>query len=253
LRAATRRADGICNYDQKAARAITPTPGSGTRLLPTHVDPVACRIIVVTVDTAKFVEATKQAKRDTLVKPAVIYTYPPDRFAKDSTARAKAPVVKTVPPPVKPDSSTVTLFRHAPHGTTVFQMPAKVDTAGIRWMKDTVRVELTDRRRDMVIGEPRVRGDTAWVRASRMETKLGVPTYEFAIDYLLVRRGGRWTFTNQLTMMHSHFAPPPKTHAPVKPRPDTVRTFRSENPATAPPESFRDVLRRDSLAAKPNP
>jgi hypothetical protein len=46
-------------------------------------------------------------------------------------------------------------------------------------------------------------------------------------------------------MMHSHFAPPPKTHAPVKPRPDTVRTFRSDNPATATPESFRDVVRQD--------
>ena len=196
LRAATRRADGICNYDQKAARAITPTPGSGTRLLPISADPVACRIIVATVDTAKFMQATKRAKPDTLVKPAVIYTYP-------KPEKAPPPVVKIPAPPVKAETSMVTLI-HAPHGAlpqfpkkpdtnTVYvpghgpQRLTKADTAEIRrialaYLKaDSNYIRTVDRR------PLHIRGDTAFatffygaeVSVVRLEKRDGkwVPTY----------------------------------------------------------------------------
>jgi hypothetical protein len=140
LRAATRGPDGMCNYDQKAVRALTPKPGSGTRLLPMHVDPVACRIIVVTVDSAKFMEATKQAK---------------------------------------PDTGSVQVFRSN-------------DTAAMLWMRDTVSKDLAGRYPGIVIGYPWLKGDTAWVRASRFENG---GLYEFTTDYRFERRG-RWVLSD---------------------------------------------------------
>jgi len=103
-----------------------------------------------------------------------------------------------VPPANKPDTLTVNVFRGAANDTT-------------RWMWATVRAELrAGGHGDTVIGEPRVKGDTAFVTASRLENNGGVEgLYEFGIEYRFERRGG-WVLTGSRTIMHGQGPRPPK-------------------------------------------
>src|SRR5688500_9581848 len=110
------------------------------------------------------------------------------------TALAITPQLRAQDPVAKSRPETVAIIPGHPH------LPDSV----VRWMKDTVSVRLEHRREGMVIGEPRVTGDVALLKASRLE-KTGVDgLYEFGVEYRFERRGGVWTLTNQVTMMHGH-------------------------------------------------
>ena len=123
-------------------------------------------------------------------------------------ALAITPQLRAQDPFVKPPKPVAIIQGH-PH------LPDSV----VRWMKDTVSVRLEHRREGMVIGEPRVKGDTALLTASRLEKTGGVDGfYEFAIEYRFERRGGTWAVTNQVTMMHGHGRMAPDT-ADVKRKP----------------------------------
>src|SRR5688572_6549239 len=203
------RGDGTCDF-----YAGTPVRKPGTLRAAAQVD--SCSIIYWTVDSAKFIEATKKAKPDTPAKPAVIYTYPDGRSTTDSVRILQRPFeAKPVKAPAmtplkkqtfKSDSSTMTLI-HAPHGALP-QFPTQghphLPDSVVRWMKDTVNVRLEHRRPGMVIGEPRVTGDVALVTASRVESTGVNEFHEYAIQYRFERRGGVWTLSNQFMMMHGH-------------------------------------------------
>ena len=188
------RGDGTCDFD-----AGTPIRKPGTLRAATQVDD--CSIIYWTVDSAKFFDATKEAKRDTLAKPAVIYTYPGGRSTTDSVrvlqrpfvaptpkrAKPAGPVTMVPPPPVKLDSSTVTLLRSSPHGTLP-QWTTRADTAEIRrialaYLKaDSNYVRTVDRR------PLQIRGDTA------------IATFFYGADVSVVRlerRQGKWVPTHR--------------------------------------------------------
>jgi hypothetical protein len=211
------RGDGTCDF-----YAGTPIRKPGTLRAAAQVD--SCSIIYWTVDAAKFIEATKQAKPDTPAKPAVIYTYPDGRSTTDSlrilqkpfeAKPTKAPAMTTPKKQTfKPDTTTMTLI-HAPHGALPQVLPDSV----VRWMKDTVNVRLEHRRPGMVIGEPRVTGDVALVKASRLEYTGVNEFHEYAIEYRFERRGGVWTLSNQFTMMHGHGPRPSPDSLDVKRKP----------------------------------
>src|SRR5688572_17734484 len=98
------RGDGTCDF-----YAGTPIRKPGTLRAATQVD--SCSIIYWTVDSAKFIEATKQAKPDTLAKPAVIYTYPGGRFTTDSVRILQRPFEKSTPKPPKHAGVTKTTMK----------------------------------------------------------------------------------------------------------------------------------------------
>lgn len=77
------------------------------------------------------------------------------------------------------------------------------DTAATRRMMDAVRADVGPRYPDVEIAEPRVRGDTAWVRASRSSVDL---LYEYSVEYRFERRDGTWVLTLRRMVTHSHMA-----------------------------------------------
>lgn len=93
----------------------------------------------------------------------------------------------------KPDTNTVTIIRG-------------IDSASVRWMRDTVRADLIGRYPDIVVWDPVMsQVDTAHVRATRTSFN-GTRVYEFGVGYQFVRRGTRWELTPYRTISHAHGA-----------------------------------------------
>ena len=91
----------------------------------------------------------------------------------------------------KPDTNTVTIIRG-------------IDSASVRWMRDTVRADLIGRYPDIVVWDPVVnRVDTADVKATRTAFN-GTRVYQFGVGYQFVRRGTRWELTPYRTISHGH-------------------------------------------------
>jgi hypothetical protein len=116
-------------------------------------------VAAVALSTIIAPQLRAQATPDTLAKPAVIYTYPGGRSTTDSVRVLQRPF------------ETPTRRRATPPGVTTVRpetLHVAIPDSVVRWMKNTVDGALSaGGHRGMVIGEPRVKGDTAWVPAQR--------------------------------------------------------------------------------------